>query len=258
MSYLRLAVLFVFVGATACGQMQMLDKISTAPERAVAERAISNVQHGALADLDEIADVSLRQGLRKAIPALQEQLPDDGALKLADVHFVTQLGEPRVRTAELVYAVDSRAEHSVAVVGLRTVGNAKPVLIGLHAKRLTEPLSWTSGFGLTGKGPIHFLMLLAAIAAMAITVASLVRVWRSGRFGRRWLWSVGCLFGLGQLAINWTSGQLSFNPFYVQLFSAGVVKQGMLAPWFVSVGVPGVALYVLLSRRRQPDETVGG
>lgn len=249
----RLALLLIVASVAACSQTQMLDRVSTAQERAVAERAIQGIQRADATDLDGIVDAGLRQELRSAIPALQQQLADNGTLKLVDARFETQFGQPSVRTTELTYSVDSPDEHSAVLVVLRTIGNEKPVVIGMHAQQLKEQVGWYSGFGLFGKSVAHYLMLATVAAALIVTVASVIRVWRSGRFKRRWIWTIGCLIGVGQLSIDWATGQLSFNPIFLKLLSASVMKPSLFASWFVAVGLPIVALYVLMARRGPAD-----
>lgn len=101
-------------------------------------------------------------------------------------------------------------------------------------------------------------MLLAMIAAVAVTIVALVRIWRSGLFERRWLWTIGALIGITSLRMNWSTGVVSFQPLMIVLFSAGAFKQPIFAPWVLSVGLPVVAIIALLRRSPEVRGGAGG
>ncbi|MDQ8030069.1 MAG: hypothetical protein REJ23_15190 [Brevundimonas sp.] len=113
---------------------------------------------------------------------------------------------------------------------------------GLHVVRVTpETLEAydasieAARFSLTDKSPVHYLMLVAAGLSVAFClVSAVVAGWR-----RRWLWMIGCLFGLGQVSVNWATGALAVHPIYVALLGAGFLKGlGATDPWIISVSLP--------------------
>jgi hypothetical protein len=67
---------------------------------------------------------------------------------------------------------------------------------------------------------------------------------------RKWLWIIFILIGFGKLSLNWTTGQILFNPlsFYVQLFSVAVIKHGPYAPWIFSISIPLGAIIFFLKK----------
>ena len=105
-------------------------------------------------------------------------------------------------------------------------------------------------------GLAHILMLLAMMAAIAVTLGALLRIWRTKLFKRRWLWTIGALVGLATLRMNWSTGAFYFQPLFVQLLSVGAVKSPVFAPWVLSVSVPAVALVALLRRERVVEDDV--
>ena len=80
-------------------------------------------------------------------------------------------------------------------------------------------------------------------------VAALLRIWRSGRFRRRWLWTIGALFGFGTFALNWTTGQFDFQPLTFNLLGIGFLKNPVFAPWILKFGIPVVAIVALIKYR---------
>jgi hypothetical protein len=93
-------------------------------------------------------------------------------------------------------------------------------------------------------------VLALALASVGTIVTSLVMLALSKGVRRRWLWVVGCLFGYGQIAVDWSSGALSFTPLNVQLLGAFVMKTGEISPWRVGFGVPVFAIIFLIRRQR--------
>lgn len=119
-------------------------------------------------------------------------------------------------------------------------------LTGIFVRRIpTDPQS-LNGFSLQKAGLSHYLMIMIMFAAVVVTVAALFRIWRSGLFHRRWLWTIGALIGITTLRLDWTTGHLFFQPVSAQLFSVSAMKQPIYSPWVLAVSIPLVALIVLL------------
>jgi hypothetical protein len=57
------------------------------------------------------------------------------------------------------------------------------------------------------------------------------------------------LFGVGNFALDWTTGEWQFAPLHVHLLSASV-SANLYGPWVLSVSVPLGALLFLWRRRR--------
>ena len=77
---------------------------------------------------------------------------------------------------------------------------------------------------------------------------------------RKWIWILFILFGIGQFAINWTTGQWSVKLLQLQLFGAGTFAP-LFGPWTVFVSLPVGAIIFLLQRKKlmkAPIETVPG
>ena len=92
-------------------------------------------------------------------------------------------------------------------------------------------------------------MLALAVAAPLFSLYALVLCVRTRLRGKKWLWIVAILLGVGALSVNWTTGQWNFQPAYVQLLSASATASPY-GPWVISVSVPlGAILFVL--RRKE-------
>jgi hypothetical protein len=257
MAMLRYGLLILLgLFAAACTQRQVLEKVTWPEDRDLAVRAIHDVQNGDANALADKLPPELRPAIGAALPRMRAALPDaqQSQIELVDGRFVERLtGGERSREAYLAYEISGGGSYALAQVTIIRHGGP-PTITSLFVNHLAGPVSSLNRFTLLGKSAAQYAILMLAIAAVAVTVAALVRVWRSGRFGRRWLWTIGCLIGLTTLSVNWTTGKVWFRPIYLEIFSAGFVKSG-LGPWIISAGIPLVALYVLLARRGLSDET---
>jgi hypothetical protein len=126
----------------------------------------------------------------------------------------------------------------------------------LAVHQIERPAAELNGFSFRNASLLHYMVLSLAVLAVVVTVAAVIKIWRSGNFRRRWLWTIGAVLGLSKITLNSTSGEFMYSPVYFQLFSASAIKPGLLAPWLVSVSIPAVAFYALLKRpERQREQT---
>jgi hypothetical protein len=133
-----------------------------------------------------------------------------------------------------------------ATVTMLRIGDGPWQIDGLHVLRITpevlkayEAEVEAARFTLAGKSPAHYIVLVGTgLSVLVCLVSAAVAGWR-----RRWGWMVGNLFGIGKVALNWTTGALFFQPLYVALLGAGFFKGlGATDPWIFSVSLPIPAL----------------
>jgi ABC-type Fe3+-siderophore transport system permease subunit len=67
---------------------------------------------------------------------------------------------------------------------------------------------------------------------------------------RRWLWIIFMLFGFGRYSFNWTTGQMAFQPIFIQLIPTSAFKGAPYAPWIIYICMPFGALLFLWKRRK--------
>ena len=150
-----------------------------------------------------------------------------------------------VRDAEGVWRID----------GFRAV--RVPAAAIQAAERAAEEQGAAARFTLTGKSPVHYLILAGAILAAAFCLVSAVVAGLRGRWG----WMILNLFGIGQFTLNWTTGAVAFQPIYFSLFGAGFLKGlGPLDPWMVMAAfpIPAILFWGLGRWRRKVRKPKGG
>jgi hypothetical protein len=154
----------------------------------------------------------------------------------------------------LIYALDSGAQSGLLTL-VFTRKDGTPWIRDTSYMATGRPLAAAQRFSLSDAGAVGVLLLTLPFAALVISIAAIVRVWRSGLFRRRWLWTLGCIPGLSLLSIFWPTGRLSWQPFYVSLLPAGFEQIGPLPDsWQITATLPILAIIVLLRRRRALDK----
>lgn len=104
-------------------------------------------------------------------------------------------------------------------------------------------------FDLNDRSPIHFLWLLLMIVSVLTCSIATILVLRGPAFDRRWLWTIGCLFGTGAFSLNWGTGDVDFLPIKVVLLGAGFWKATPLEPFTMEFAIPVFALLFLFWKR---------
>ena len=193
---------------------------------------------------------SMKEGgfrhLASIVPAAQPRL----------VGYQKVLRSGRSRSL-LIYALDSGPQSGLLTL-VFSRKDGRPWIGDTSYMALGRPVAEAQRFALSDAGFGVILLLVFPLAALATSIAAIIRVWRSGLFMRRWLWTLGCLPGLSLLAIFWPSGRLSWQPFYVSLLPAGFMQIGPLPDsWRFTATLPILAIIVLLRRRRTVVEPAG-
>lgn len=124
------------------------------------------------------------------------------------------------------------------------------LLDGIHLNVVTPAqVAAASGFSLQGKTPLHYAVLAGAVLAPLFCLATAgVAAWR-----RRWGWMAASLFGVAQIALNWSNGAWQSQPINVAFLSAAAVKgMGALDPWIVMVWLPLPGMLFWILKRYRP------
>lgn len=234
----------------ACSASGAIERGLKPQERAIIRGAVDDLARGDTGALSRKMPAELATKLRQVEPVMKEAMPAP-PLKVTILN-ARWLITGQDRRANAVYQVEGRSGWALVEADTLTSGG-KTVLTGFYVRRTPSSPSGLNPLSLQVIGAGHIVMLGAMLSAIGVTIAALLRIWRSGSFNRRWLWTIGALLGIMRLQMNWTTGEFLFLPFQVQTFSAGAIKSPIYAPWVLSVSAPLVAIIVLL-RHRRPSE----
>ena len=138
----------------------------------------------------------------------------------------------------------------------------------VHLQRATDAQLAPNRFTLA-KPPGHWLFLALTLLSPVTMLAALVAVVRAPRFKRKWLWAIVALAGMGSVSMDWSTGQVLFNPLTLALIGVGATTQGFLGffPYIVKFTLPigAMAAFWRVAKARRAaktaaplDETVAG
>jgi hypothetical protein len=141
----------------------------------------------------------------------------------------------------------------VATMALHRSGTTRTI-DALRVQPTVDGQENLNRFKLSGKGMTHYAILAWAIVAPLFIIGTLVLLWRTSVPRRKWLWAIFVALGIGQVTLNWTTGETSIQPLHLALFSGGFLKPGPYAPVFLTAAVPVGAFLFLWRRRRWPTD----
>jgi len=240
--------LMVFV-LSSCSSSKVLEKALTTQERAVIHGAIDDIARGDEQSLARKMPPELSAKVLPVMGRMHALLPAPPLeVTLTNANWTT--GQA-ARELHAVYRLHG-GRRWVLVEATTETANGKTLLTGIYVTPTAGNPQELNGFSLANASLSRWAMLAAMVAAVAVTIAALVRIWRTDHFERQWLWTIGALVGIMSLKLNWSTGQFSFQPLSFQLFSAGAVKQPVYAPWVLSVAFP---LFAIIALFRRGDET---
>ena len=247
----RLALLVLVAVLACCSRSALLEKVSFPEDRVLAIKALTLVETGNMSGLAAIMPPEATQKLPDALPGIRSGLPATGSSTklLVDARYVLLTSGEPIRQAYLAYQLEGSGRFALAQLTIEKSGS-REVLNSLSVYRINGPAAELNAFDAQRRSWRHYLALFLVFFNVGTTLVAVAKVWRSGLFPRRWLWTLGCLVGVGDLTLNWTAGTFGFTPVFIRLFSVGVLKPGFIAPWTISASLPLIALIVLARGRR--------
>ena len=123
-------------------------------------------------------------------------------------------------------------------------------VMGMNTNPLRDSLQNINRFTWKGKGVRHFVIFGYAVIMPLFMLYALVLCIRTPIPKRKWLWVIFILLGFGQIALNWTDGNLNITPISFQILGAGFGKLSPYGPWLFSVSFPIGAVVFLLRRKK--------
>jgi hypothetical protein len=120
-------------------------------------------------------------------------------------------------------------------------------ILGFHVNTTPDSLENLYRFTLVGKSAIQYLILALAVCSLLFSGYVLVICVRTRALNRKWLWALFVLVGIGRLAINWTTGQCTFNVLSIRIPCAQA-SANFYGPWTVAVYLPLGAILFLNHR----------
>jgi hypothetical protein len=113
----------------------------------------------------------------------------------------------------------------------------------------SESLEEANRFTFTGKEPVQYVILAAAIGSLALMIYAFVLCIRTPMEKRKWLWIILVFVGVAKVGVDWTTGETFFRLLYI-FIPAATAGKDLYGPWSISVSIPLGALLFLIYRER--------
>jgi len=233
-----------------CDQASLMEQFASREEQTLAKGYIERLRVRDYDAIEKALDPNLTgPNLRGTLEKMSALIPagEPRTVKLVGAQKNTQGGVVSLNTT---FEYQFPAGWMLANVVVEDRGGAKAIT-GFNVYPRSQSLEEENRFGLVGKQPVHYLALAAAVGAVMLSIYALVACIRTKTLGRKWLWILFILAGVGQFAVNWTSAEWSITPLSVQLLSASAFASPY-GPWILSFSVPlGAIVFLFHQRRRQ-------
>jgi hypothetical protein len=128
--------------------------------------------------------------------------------------------------------------------------DAVATISGFNVTPIADSLENVNRFSLAGKSGLQYGMLGLAIIGPIFCLYVFVLCLRTKTQNLRWLWAIFILFGVGRLAVNWTTGELTATVLNFQIPSTTVTAVPAYGPWIVVISLPLGAILFLIIRSR--------
>jgi hypothetical protein len=185
------------------------------------------------------------QGLNAVAATLRGRFPDSlvavhNVSRKADdrwfyeLDYESRAGDQWVVFSVLVRAPAARGQTPDMATQVATAGYT---IGALRETWLPQSLQQSNALTLKGKTPAHYLLLLFCLASVLFILYTIVLIFRTPGV-RHLLWALLSLVAVGNLQMNWTTGQSRFVATAIVLLGASVGRPDLASPWVVTVGFP--------------------
>jgi hypothetical protein len=235
-----------------CNPASMIQRMASKDDDNVAQYYIGLLRSGNLGPIERDMDPSLKApGMHDGLLQAANMIPRQDPTSVKMVGTYTNRGS-NLYQSNLTYEYQYSDKWLLINVATQKSGDAFTI-IRLRVQPLADSLEHLNRFTLTGKNPLQYAILIWGAITAVFILYCLIRCIRANGLKRKWLWILFILFGFGELAVNWTTGEMRFSLLAFQLlgFSAFAALYG---PWIVKVGFPlGALIYLLRGRRIEPS-----
>jgi len=241
---MRKLLLIGLLCLAACTQQWWNDRLSSREQQTFAMAVVEQLRSRQIDQLANEAQPELRQQLPNYVKQVAPTLAlVAGPFKLQTVgssHFSGGL------TTE-TFVIQGGSGNRWAIVRVVLQGSDNSLkLAGLKVIPFDSDPSKLDDFEIGRRGIVGYLWLLMMVASISTCLFATYLIWRRPWLNRRWLWTLGSLFGFAGIHLNWSTGQWAIVLWNVSLLGAGTSKMGVYAPWILKFSIPVIAIVVIV------------
>jgi hypothetical protein len=249
----RLVIVAILM-STLCGcnpndyMRNMMNRMAPDDDEALAKQYLAALRAGDFKAVTEQLDPQfVKPGIESNLTQVAAMLDhgDPLSLELVGCNVFTT---PDKKRSHLTYQYQFTNAWVLAAITIDTVGRSKTVF-GLNVNPIPKSLGQMNAFTLSGKGIQHYVLLAFAAVVPVFIIWTAVLCART-KIRKKWPWIIFILIGVAKFNLNWTTGQMGFQPIAFQIPGAGMAKMGLYAPWILTVSFPLGAILFLIKRRK--------
>jgi len=243
---------------SGCDQTSMMNKMTPPEDEALAKNYINFLRGNKFELIEKDFDPSLKgPNIRETLVSMAALMPAQQPISVkvvgAQVSNLSMNGKNSSNT-NITFEYQFPGKWLLVNVATQKKDGGFSI-VGFRVTPITDSLENLNRFTLTGKSPLHYAVLMLAILFPLFILCVLVLCIRTKMEKRKWLWIIFIVLGVGQFAVNWTTGQWNLNLLHLQLLGAGAFSP-LYGAWIVSVSLPLGAI-VFLFRRKKLTEAHG-
>jgi len=243
----RLLVALLLVLAAACTRQSANAPAVTKEDTDFAQQLLARLAAHDLAAVESYADPALRgPAFRQRVQQISSVFPPEPptSVNLVGSQSAKSGGATLVSTT-YEYEYPPRM-WLVAEVLVEKTGDQR-VLKSLQVRPSRESLAHLNRFTFIGKGAWHYVFFVVVVAVPLFMLYTLFVVLRTPRLIGKWFWAILVLFGVGQIALNWTTNAFTASVMNLHLFGSGFIKANQYSPLFLITSIPlGAILFYVM------------
>ena len=236
-----------------CDGTTLLNQLASTDEQAYARSLVERLRARDFDAVQQALDKSLVDPeLRATLENMAGMVPA-GTPRSVQIVGAQKHYQNGVTTLHATYEYEFAQGWLLAQVSIAEKDGRRAVT-SFRVEPRSQSLAEENAFSLAGKGLVHYLTLVLAVAAALLSIAALVVCVRMRPLRRKWIWIAFIVFGFCKFTLNWNTGVLLFQPLSLLLFSASAIAP-LGAPWTVSYAIPlGAIVFLVYANKRQTEK----
>jgi hypothetical protein len=232
-----------------CSRSELMKKMTPPADEAFARERIDLLRQKRFEQIEQELDPSI------SVPNIQETLntmagmfpgEEPKSIKVVDLKFLhSQDSSTHILTLEYEFS----ETWLLVNISIKRMSGLSTIA-AFNVTPIAESLENVNSFSLVGKTGLQYSMLGLALAGPIFCLYALIVCLRTKMPNFKWLWAIFILFGVGRLAVNWTTGELTFTPLAVHIPCASMTAVPAYGPWMVAVSLPIGAILFMARRSR--------
>jgi hypothetical protein len=236
-----------------CDQATLMKKFTPPEDESIARRYVDLLRQGKFDQVERdlapsVVDSNVPDTFAKMAAIFPAEIPESTKVVGANIFH-----SPEYSTTSITLEYQFPSKWVLVNVVTQRKGDVSTI-VGFHVNPMPESLENLNRFTLVGKSAFQYVILAFAVCSLLFSVYVLVLCIRTRDGKTKWLWMLFILFGVGKLAVNWTTGESTITFVALQI-PCVMANAPLYGPWTVAVSLPLGA--ILFLNRRWRNTTTG-